>query len=194
MSYDRGKLVDLVRRESHIRRDVPFRLSSGELSRDYIDGKRALAHGAALAFVCESVISRAKELAVEFDAIGGLTMGADAIAHGVALILGVQWFSVRKEEKEHGKQELIAGAELSPGTRVLLVDDVITTGSSILRALQAIRDEGAEVVLAISLVDRGEAARPQLEARGVLYEPLMTYRDLEIEPVGGIRHVEKAGL
>ncbi len=190
--HDKGELAALVLREGYIRRDEPFRLASGETSRDYIDGKRALANGRVLAAVCDRVVSLAQSLGVGFDAVGGLTMGADAIVHGIAARSKVYWFSVRKELKSHGNQKLIEGVELAPGMRVLLVDDVVTTGSSILQALEAIEDAGANVVLAVALVDRGEAARPKFEARGIRYEPLLTYRDLEIEPVGGIAPVETA--
>ncbi|MDP8928579.1 MAG: orotate phosphoribosyltransferase [Actinomycetota bacterium] len=192
MLRDKSELVELVRREGYSRRDVPFRLSSGETSYDYVDGKRALADGRVLAMVCETVISLAQELPVEFDAVGGPTMGADAIVHGVALLTGVHWFSVRKETKSHGKQKLIEGAELSDRWQVLLVDDVVTTGSSMLKALAAVEDAGAKIVLAVSLVDRGEAARGRFEAKGIPYEPLMTYRDLEMDPVGGIGHIKTA--
>ncbi|MDQ4131294.1 MAG: orotate phosphoribosyltransferase [Actinomycetota bacterium] len=195
MVAHRDELIDLVRRKGLITRDVAdFRLSSGEWSRDYIDGKRALSDGADLALACDAVIACAAELGVEFDAVGGLTMGADPIAHGVALISGVPWFSVRQEPKRHGDPKLVEGAALSPGVRVLVVDDVTTTGSSILRALEAVRGEGAEVVAAIALVDRGEATRVKLVAAGVPYQPLLTYHDLEIEPVGGVAHAETAGL
>ncbi|MDQ3932656.1 MAG: orotate phosphoribosyltransferase [Actinomycetota bacterium] len=185
MSFDRGKLAELVSR-ALIRSDDPIRLSSGDWSHDYIDGKRALAPGEILAFACNAVISRADELGATFDAVGGLTMGADPIAHGVALLAGATWFSIRKELKPHGNPKLVEGAELSSSSRVLLVDDIVTTGSSILTAFDAIKAMAPEVVLAIALVDRGETARRRLTAQGVPYEPLLTYRDLEIDPVGGI--------
>ncbi|MDQ4130599.1 MAG: orotate phosphoribosyltransferase, partial [Actinomycetota bacterium] len=95
---------------------------------------------------------------------------------------------------QHGDPKLVEGAELSPGVRVLVVDDVTTTGSSILKALEAVRGAGAEVVAAITVVDRGEAARAKIAASGVPYEPLLTYQDLEIEPVGGVAPAETAGL
>lgn len=184
MSELRSALIDLLRERGHERRDEPFRLSSGESSYDYVDGKKALASGDALKLASEAVAALADELGVDFEAVGGLTMGADPLAHGVAVLSGKRWFSVRKDAKDHGKRRLIEGTELEPGTAVVLVDDVVTTGASIVQALDAVRDAGAEVVLAVTLLDRGDVARGRLEERGVRYEPLATYQDLGIEPVG----------
>ena len=104
--------------------------------------------------------------------------------HAISLLTGKGWFSVRKERKEHGKQHLVEGSPLPPGSRVLLVDDVVTTGKSTLQALDAIESlDGVEVVLAVSIVDRGDQAASALSARGVRYRPLLTYRDLGIDPV-----------
>lgn len=111
-------------------------------------------------------------------------MGADPIGVAVAMLMDVEWFSVRKTAKGHGRQRRIEGKEFSPGTTVLLVDDVITSGRSILDALDVLQQEAqAQVVLATTLVDRGDDARQAFAGRGVLYEPLLTYRDLGIEPV-----------
>lgn len=165
--------------------ETPFRLSSGEESHDYVDGKRALSTGGRLLDAGRAILEVAEGTA--FDAIGGLTMGADPLAMAVAIAGDKLWFSVRKEPKPHGKQRLIEGAELQKGMSVLLVDDVATTGRSILQALDALEEVGAHVVLAVTLIDRGEETRGKLEARGVRYEPIMTYRDLGIAPVGSGR-------
>ena len=113
-------------------------------------------------------------------------MGADAPTHAVSLLSGCSWFTVRKEPKPHGKQRLVEGADIG-GKRVLLVDDVVTTGKSILQAWEAVVDAGTEVSLAVCLVDRGDEARERLREAGVRYEPLLTYKDLEIEPVASGR-------
>jgi orotate phosphoribosyltransferase len=178
-------VVGLLRDLGYERREQPFQLASGEWSQDYIDAKRALSEGDNLRRVAEAVLSVASEAGVEFDAVGGLTMGADPTSHAVALLAGKKWFSVRKQPKGHGRQQLIEGAELGPGMRVLLVDDVVTTGSSILEALEAALARGAEVVLAVALVDRGKTASAKLASRGIKYVPLATYRDFEIVPVPG---------
>lgn len=177
-------VLGFLRQYGHEKRDEPFRLSSGELSHDYLDAKRAFAEGDRLEIAARAVIAVAREKGVAFDAVGGLTMGADALSHAVSLLTHCSWFAVRKERKEHGKQAQLEGAQLQSGSKVLLVDDVVTTGSSILKALDAVAETGAKVVLAVSICDRGELAARQLQERGVPYEALATYEDLGIEPVG----------
>lgn len=180
----RTDLAKVILKFGYERREEPFQLSSGGTSRDYIDAKRAIARGPRFALVAEAVEALAASLEVEFDAAGGMTMGADPIGVAVAMRMGTGWFSVRKTAKGHGRQRRVEGKELTPGISVLLVDDVITSGRSILEALDALEEVEAEVTLATTLVDRGEVARPRFAERGVTYEPLLTYRDLGIDPVG----------
>lgn len=118
-----------------------------------------------------------------FDAVGGLTLGADALSVGVAAVSDTSWFVVRKERKEHGTKRRIEGARIGPETKILVVDDVVTTGGSILTAFDAVEATGADIVAAVTLVDRGESARGKLEDRGVPYFPMATYEDLGMEPV-----------
>jgi orotate phosphoribosyltransferase len=179
----RARILELVRARGYVRREEPFQLSSGAWSHDYIDGKKAVGQGSDLAEVAAAIIDLAKEAGADFDAVGGLTMGADPFAHAVAVISGKRWFSVRKEQKAHGKQQLIEGAGVAPGEQVLLVDDVISTGASLLQALDAVEAAGASVVLATCLVDRGDAVSKALAGRGIDFRPLLTYRDLGIDPV-----------
>jgi orotate phosphoribosyltransferase len=183
LSELRTQVVDLVSRFGHERRDEPFKLSSAGWSHDYVDGKRAVAQGARLKLVGEAIAELARSLGIVFDAVGGMTMGADPIALAVAMTTDAQWFSVRKEAKRHGRQRRIEGAELAEGDRVLLVEDVTTTGSSILEALDALEEIGAVVVLATPLVDRGELTRQAFDSKKIRYEPLLTYKDLGIDPV-----------
>jgi orotate phosphoribosyltransferase len=180
----RKELVQVILDFGYERREEPFQLSSGGTSHDYIDAKRAIAKGSRFGLVAETIAALAEAHGVEFDAAGGLTMGADPIGVAVAMLTDTEWFSVRKASKGHGRQRRIEGKEFGPGVRVLLVDDVITSGRSILDALDALKEVNAEVVLATTLVDRGDAARAAFSERGVLYEPLLTYKDLGIDPVG----------
>lgn len=122
---------------------------------------------------------------IEFDAVGGMTLGADQFAHVMAVLARRRWFVVRKAAKGRGTNQRVEGAEVREGVKVLLVDDVVTTGTSILEAYEVVRGLGATVTGALTLLDRGEAARPKFEAAGVPYVPLLTYQDLGIEPVGG---------
>ncbi len=187
MSALRDDVVAIVKQHGLAYREEPFRLASGELSHDYMDGKKALAEGEHLRVACEAIMELASDAGVEFDAVGGLTLGADAYATGIALLAQKRWFVVRKKPKDHGKGKRIEGAELTSGTRVLLVDDVVSTGGSILEALGVVQATGAHVVLAVTLVDRGDEAEDKFRDLGVAYRPLITYRDLGIKPVGKTR-------
>jgi len=180
----RAELAQVILNFGYERREEPFQLSSGGTSHDYIDAKKAIARGSRFGLVAEAIQALAGSLGVTFDAAGGMTMGADPIGVAVAMITDTEWFSVRKASKGHGRQRRIEGKEFAPGARVLLVDDVITSGRSILEALDALEEVQAKVVLATTLVDRGDTARAAFEKRGVPYEPLLTYRDLNIDPVG----------
>ncbi len=155
----REQLLALVLERGYTRRAEPFQLSSGGTSRDYVDLRRAVALGDDLRLGAEAVIAHVATLGVDFDVVGGMTMGADPVAHAVALLSGRAWFSVRKTEKQHGTRRRIEGGEVGPGVRVLLFEDTISTGRSILEALQVVRDAGAEVVLACTLLDRGTPSR-----------------------------------
>jgi orotate phosphoribosyltransferase len=122
---------------------------------------------------------------IDFDAVGGLTMGADQFAHVIAVLAHKKWFVVRKNPKGRGTNKLVEGATVEPGVRVLLVDDVVTTGGSIQKAFDEVEGLGGTVVAACTLVDRGDVAKRFFEEKRVPYFPLVTYRDLGIEPVGG---------
>lgn len=174
---------DLVRTRGYERRDEPFKLASGQLSHDYIDGKYAVDTGERLTTVSKAVADLAALNGIEFDAVGGLTMGADPLAHGVAMVTGKAWFSVRKEQKSRGREQWIEGTRLQPGTRVLLVDDVISTGGSTELALERIAPLGVVVAGVIPMVDRGDVAARRFAARNVPFVALVSYRDLGIEPV-----------
>ena len=174
---------DLIRTRGYERRDEPFRLASGQLSHDYIDGKYAVDTGERLTIVSRAVADLASANGVEFDAVGGLTMGADPLAHGVAMVTGKAWFSVRKEQKQRGREQWIEGTRLKPGSRVLLVDDVISTGGSTEIALERVTAVGAVAVGVIPMVDRGDVATRRFAAHGVPFYALVSYRDLGIEPV-----------
>ncbi len=176
----RAALADLVRRTGYERREEPFRLSSGGWSHDYVDGKFAIATGPALRQASEAVVELVGD---GFDAVGGPTMGADALAVGVALVSGRSWFSVRKEPKGHGRAAWVEGARLGPGDRVVMVEDVVSTGASLLRAAEKVTDLGAVVVAATALLDRSPQVAERFAEAGVPWLPLLTWTDLGIEPL-----------
>lgn len=179
-SSTRKALADLIRRTGYERRAEPFQLSSGGWSRDYVDGKHAVAAGGALRQASQAVIDLVGE---SFDSVGGPTMGADALAHGVAMLSGCTWFSVRKEAKGHGRGTWVEGARLSAGDRVVMVEDVVSTGASLLRAADRVRDLGAEVVAASALLDRSPTVGERFAEAGIAWLPLLTWTDLGIEPL-----------
>ena len=174
---------ELIRTRGYEHRDEPFKLASGQLSHDYIDGKYAVDTGERLTVVSRAVAALAADNGIEFDAVGGLTMGADPLAHGVAMVTGKAWFSVRKEQKQRGREQWVEGTRLQPGTRVLLVDDVISTGGSTEKALERILPLGVVVTGVIPMVDRGDVAATLFAERDVPFVALVTYRDLGIEPI-----------
>jgi orotate phosphoribosyltransferase len=176
-------LVRIVEEGGLTRFDEPVRLASGAMSREFVDAKRALARGRDLTVACRAIIALADARGITFDAIGGMTMGADMFAHGVAVLADCGWFVVRKQPKDRVTRQQIEGTVLGPGTRVVMVEDTVTTGGSTVTALEVVRATGAEVVLVTALVDRGDTATATFADLGVPYAPLLTYRDLGIDPV-----------
>jgi orotate phosphoribosyltransferase len=143
-----------------------FTLVSGRKSRFYFDSKKTtlLPEGAYLA-ACE-ILQTIQAEGIEADAIGGMTLGADPIVCPVAALSQIEGrplraFIVRKEAKGHGTGNRIEG-NLAPGSRVIVVDDVVTTAGSTLRALEAVDEAGHEVAAVICLVDREEGGSDKL--------------------------------
>jgi orotate phosphoribosyltransferase len=161
----------------------PVLLASGEMSRDFIDAKLAVDDPDDLELVGRAMAAAAHDAGIEFDAVGGLVLGAVPFTFAVAQAARSRWFLIRKEPKGRGTNRWAEGARIGPGSRVMLVDDVITTGGSIQLAYERVVGEGAEVVFATTLVDRGDRAAQFFDAVGVPYVPVLTYRDLGIEPV-----------
>ena len=180
-----SKLIKIVASNGLLELQEPVQLASGDMSRYFVDGKKALASGENLRLACDAIIELVKDMGVyPIDAVGGLTLGADQFSHGVALLDGCEWFVVRKQPKGRGTNKRIEGADLGAGTRVLLVDDVVTRGGSIEEAFHQIAATGAQVVAAVTLVDRGGHGDAFFEKQGVPYRPLVTYKDLNIPAVG----------
>lgn len=183
LSDVRDRLIEIVRLGlTHLAE--PVQLASGDMSSYFVDCKKALAAGADLKLAGHALTELAAKLNASFDAVGGLTMGADALAHAVAILTGAEWFAVRKKEKDRGTRRRIEGAELGPRRRVLLVDDVVTRAGSIFDALLAIQETGAQIVGAVALVDRGVDGEKKFAEAGIPYEAVLTFEHLEIPPVG----------
>lgn len=181
MDQKRRQLLQLLKEKSFkYRPDPPFKLASGRESHYYIDCRPTTHNAQGLALVGEIVFEMIRDLQV--DAVGGLTMGADPIAHAVALTSFLQGrpinaFSVRKKFKEHGTGGLVVG-DVRPGDRVVILEDVITTGGSALQAISAARDFGLEVVKVIILVDREEGGKEAVAQEVPEVEAVFTISEL----------------
>ncbi len=175
--------IEIIKAKGLKRLEEPIQLASGAMSQDFVDGKLATAHFDDLETVSRAIVDGLLLRDVEFDVVGGPTLGADALTIGIAGIQRCRWFFVRKQPKGRGTNKLIEGSQIGEGDRCLIVEDAITTGGSLLKAVEAVEDTGAIVVAVSTLIDRGEIARPLIEDRGILYYPLATYLDLGIEPV-----------
>ncbi|MDQ6796650.1 MAG: orotate phosphoribosyltransferase [Actinomycetota bacterium] len=185
MSEFAARLLDIVTDPvalQHLRE--PIRLASGEMSRDFIDAKVAVDDPDDLDFVGRAMVAAARHANVEFDAVGGVVLGAVPFTFAVAGVARCKWFLIRKEPKGRGTNRWIEGARIIAGMRVLLVEDVVTTGGSIRDAYERVGLEGGNVVFATTLVDRGDEAAGFFAGVGVPYIPMLTYDDLGIEPVG----------
>lgn len=162
-----------------------FVLSSGRRTDVYVNGKEVTLEGRGLHLCALLLLERCRALDVA--AVGGLTLGADPIAAAVAALSGagpqpLRAFIVRKQAKQHGTGQLIEGPALVRGERVAVVDDVITTGGSLIQAVEAVQQAGAEVVEAIALVDREEGGPEAIAARGVPLHALFTRSDFRPRP------------
>ena len=175
--------IEIIKSKGLKRLEEPIQLASGAMSQDFVDGKLATAHFDDLELASRAIVDGILLQCVEFDVVGGPTLGADALTIGIAGIQRCRWFFVRKEPKGRGTNKLIEGSPIGDGDRCLIVEDAITTGGSLLKAVDAVEVTGAKVVAVSTLVDRGEIARPLIEKRGILYYPIATYLDLGIEPV-----------
>ena len=178
------KLLEILRTKGMTELPDPVQLASGNYSRYFIDGKVALGAGDDLRLAAEAITERVSAAGVDFDVVGGLTLGADALGAAIAVVSGASWFIVRKEAKGRGTNRLIEGTRIGEGNRVLLIDDVVTTGGSILRAYESVQATGAQVVAAVTLADRGDDARRSFDDRGVPYFPMATYEDMGIPAIG----------
>ena len=176
----REQLASLLRAKSIKRGD--FTLASGKKSNYYLDCRLTTldAEGALLTGYC--ILELLDEMGIKPDAIGGLSMGADPVVSAAIVVSAlekrpVQGFLVRKEAKDHGRKKQIEGMERTQGKRVVIVDDVCTTGGSTLEAIAAAQREGCEVVAVVSIVDREEGGSEMLRAK-YNYRSVFTAREL----------------
>ncbi|MCM8761739.1 MAG: orotate phosphoribosyltransferase [Candidatus Omnitrophica bacterium] len=157
------------------------KLASGKMSNCYIDGKLITCDPEGLYLVSKIILTIIEK--DKIDAIGGMTMGADPIAAGVALLSylegrPIKAFIVRPAPKDHGMGKLIEG-HIQKGWSVAIVEDVITTGGSALKAIRAVEEAGAVVKKVIAIVDRLEGAREALAEKNIPLEAIFTKDDVD---------------
>lgn len=158
-------------------------LASGQMSRHFVDGKAGLSDPADLRVACAAMAALVEASGVEYDVVGGPTLGADHIAVGISYETGKEWFFVRKEPKGRGTGKQIEGASVGEGTRVLVVEDAVSTGGSFFTAIDVIEATGAKVVAATTLIDRGITCAPEMQRRGIVFCPVTTFADFGMEPI-----------
>jgi len=181
LADDREKLRLLVKERSF--KFGKFTLASGRESGYYFDGKQVTLHPQGAYLLGRVIMAKIKDDNVQ--AVGGPTIGADPIVGSLAVVshlegLNLKLFIVRKAAKEHGRQKLIEGPELLPSDRVVIVEDVITTGGSVLKAMDAVKYIGCPVVKVVVLVDRLEGGSDYLRSMGIPVDPVFTIRDFGI--------------
>ena len=179
---DRQRLKQILLEKSY--RKGTFTLSSGKKSDFYIDGKQTTL-SAEGAFLCGKLIfSLIQNQATPIDAIGGMTLGADPLVTAVSIASFLEdqpipAFIVRKESKKHGTEEYIEGkSNLPEGALVALVEDVVTTGGTLIKVIDRVEAQGYKVGLIVTVVDRQEGGAEMLAEKGFQLEAIFTREEL----------------
>lgn len=173
----RARLRDHVL--THAVRRGDFTLKSGRKSTWFLDTKQTACRPDGILLVADVALSMIPD---DASAIGGLTMGADPVAFGIAAVgatrgVNLRSFSVRKEAKDHGVTGRLAGA-LQPGDKVVITEDTVTRGTSLFEAVEVVKAYGAEPVFITVIVDRGGTCAAMAAEAGIPYRPMLTAPDL----------------
>jgi orotate phosphoribosyltransferase len=182
--YDKRTLIELVRDRALKFGD--FTLASGKKATYYLDGKQVTLDSYGAKLVADGILDLLADNLPLPDAIGGMSMGADPITAAVITMAGVRGqqmsgFLVRKEAKGHGTNRFVEGP-VNPGQRVVIVEDVVTTGGSSLEAIARVEEFGLVVSGVVAVIDRLEGGQAAFAARGYRLSSLLTVRDFGIEP------------
>ncbi|MEF3168964.1 MAG: orotate phosphoribosyltransferase [Deltaproteobacteria bacterium] len=183
MSKDWERLLEIIVRNSY--REGTFTLTSGRQSDFYIDCKETTL-SAEGAYLCgRLLLDRIRPFLEEIRGVGGMTLGADPLVTAVSVVSFIEGsplpaFIIRKEKKGHGTGSWIEGKRNIPkGSTVALLEDVVTTGGTLLKAAERTREEGYRVGPVLAVVDREEGGREALEACGLSLTALFTRRDIQ---------------
>ena len=155
-----------------------FKLSSGKTSEHYVNCKPVTLTGRGLTLTCLSFLEH-----IETQVVGGLTLGADPLVSGVAVVSAldktlIDALIVRKEPKGHGTGAWIEGPALPEGTKVTVLEDVVTTGGSAIKAAEKLRDAGYEVKRVVAIVDRQEGGEEAMKEEGLELRSLFKLKEL----------------
>ena len=177
------ELLKLLKENAY--RKGEFKLSSGKTSEHYVNCKPVTLNGRGLTLASIMLLEHVEKDSV---AVGGLTLGADPIVSGVAVVAGLDkrlldGLIVRKEAKGHGTGAWIEGPELPEGSKITVLEDVITTGGSAIKAVKRLRDAGYKVERVVSIVDRqeNEEATTAMKLAGLELYSIFTIGDLSEE-------------
>ena len=177
-TQERNELMDIIRRLSYEEREVT--LASGRKSNFYFDGKQTTLHPQGAVLVGKAFFAELKAFNAQIDGVGGLTLGADPIATATSMISALEGapipaFIIRKEPKGHGTGQWLEGRKnLEPGATVVIVEDVVTTGGSSMKAIERAREEGLNVAGVITLVDREEGGSECFAAADIPFRAIFT--------------------
>lgn len=180
--YDKSRLQALVRERAL--RFGDFALASGKKATYYLDGKQVTLDARGLRLVSEGLLDLLSDL--QFDAVGGMSIGADPIVAGILTVAAergrdLQGFLVRKEAKGHGTGRFIEGP-VQPGAKVAIVEDVVTTGGSSITAVERVQEFGAHPVVVAAIIDRMEGGRANFDKIGLPLRSLLTIEDFGVKP------------
>lgn len=175
---EREELKEIFKKRSILKGD--FTLASGRRSSYYINGKMTTLHSRGLYLGAKLLLDRVA--GIEYEAFAGPTIGADPIIGALLSLcaergLEREGLLIRKEAKDHGTKNLVEG-RITPGMRVILLEDVATTGGSLLKAAQAIESAGGVIAAVVTLVDREEGAAANLEKAGYRFDSLFKVGEL----------------
>ena len=175
------ELAPLIRQLAQIRLPQPIKLSSGKMSDVYFDGRKITLHPKGMTLFARAILELVQLDSI--DAVGGPSVGADPIATAVSIFAFLDRhkelpaFLVRKEPKPYGLQKQVEGIDLKRGMRVLIVEDIVTTGKSVQDAISVVEALGAKVVQVVCLLDRNEGGSEAL--RPYAFTPLFTREEIE---------------
>ena len=174
IKQEKNQLISLLN-DNNVIKFCKFTLSSGRESDYYVDMKKAITDPQILSQVSKIISQLISD--DDIDRVAGPALGAVPIATAVALHAGIPMLMIRKAQKDYGTSQLIEG-ELKTGDKVIVVEDVTTTGHSLLKAVRAVQDNGGVVERTFVVVDREEGAVEELKKQGITLEPLVSISEV----------------